>query len=346
MTKPKRNISVKGCPNADRWMQKHPDAARNLRRIIKLMDGCYEGDYQGYINRDTNFVEYRFDPVEGERDFKHVQLFGRQKHVVIRFSGFAKRPRKGPGISKTLKGTHGNDYSALEFSVAANTSLDELEAFLRTTTTFSRNWTAPPSRGPAERGSHKAPPNLGKRTPRESIDRAEQKAAEELAGPIESEEDARERELRAVFLRRGQAKFRKALLNAYERRCAVTGCTTEDVLEAAHIIAYKGNSTNRCDNGLLLRADIHTLFDLGLLWINREMKVEIANALQQTEYGKLQGKVMCLPTDTALQPHPKHLERHAQIASELREATRRRSDHNRSRPIQGVTGVRTVGNEV
>ncbi|QIM73510.1 HNH endonuclease [Bordetella trematum] len=152
--------------------------------------------------------------------------------------------------------------------------------------------------------------------------------------------------MRAVFLRRGQAKFRKALLNAYERRCAVTGCTTEDVLEAAHIIAYKGNSTNRCDNGLLLRADIHTLFDLGLLWINREMKVEIANALQQTEYGKLQGKVMCLPTDTALQPHPKHLERHAQIASELREATRRRSDHNRSRPIQGVTGVRTVGNEV
>ncbi|WMD20193.1 hypothetical protein RAS12_26890 [Achromobacter seleniivolatilans] len=94
------------------------------------------------------------------------------------------------------------------------------------------------------------------------------------------------------------------------------------------------------------RLDIYTLFDLCLLWINREMKVEIASALQHTEYGKLQGKMMCLPTDTALQPHPKHLERHAQIASELREATRRRSDRNRSRPIKGVTGVRTVGNEV
>ena len=309
------------------------------------MDGRYKGDYQGYINRDANFVEYRFDPIEGERDFKHVQLFARQKHVVIRSSGFAKRARKGPGIGKTLKDAHGNVYSALEFSVAANTSLDELEAFLRTTTTFSRNWTAPPSRGPAARGSHRAPPNLGKRTPRESIDRAEQEAAEELTRPIESEEDARERELRTVFLRRGQAKFRKALLDAYDRRCAVTGCSVDDVLEAAHIVPYRGNNTHRCDNGLLLRADIHTLFDLGLLWINREMKVEIANALQHTDYGKLQGTVICLPRDIALQPHPKHLERHAQIASELREATRGRSDCNRSRAIKGSPSVRTLGNE-
>jgi len=152
------------------------------------------------------------------------------------------------------------------------------------------------------------------------MDRAKQHAANELAEAISSEEDARERELRAVFLRRGQGKFRKALLNAYERRCAVTGCTMEDVLEAAHIIPYKGDDTNRCDSGLLLRADIHTLFDLGLLWINRKMKVEIANVLQHTEYGTLQGKAMCLPVDTALRPHPKHLKHHAQIASELRAA--------------------------
>jgi len=323
MARPKRNKNVKACPNADEWMRKHPDAARNLRRIIKLMDGRYEGGYQGYINRATNFVEYRFDPIEGEHHFQHVQLFARQKHVVVRFTVFAKRTRKGPGISKTLKNAHGNDYYAREFPVAADTSLDELEEFLCTTATFSRDRTVPRSRGSAGRGSHKAAPtSIGKRTPREAIDRAEQVAAKELAEPITSEDDARERELRAVFLRRGQGTFRKALLNAYEKRCAVTGSAMEEVLEAAHIIPYKGDHTNQCNNGLLLRADIHTLFDLGLLWVNREMKVEVANALQRTEYGKLHGKGLRLPTDKASRPHPTHLERHAQIASELREARR------------------------
>jgi hypothetical protein len=314
---------VKACPNADRWIRKHPDAARNLGRIIKLMNGCYEGGYQGYINRATNFVEYRFDPIEEERHFQHVQLFARQKHVVVRFTVFAKRTGKGLGISKTLKNAHGHDYYVLEFHVAADTSLDALEAFLSTTATFSRDRTAPPSRGSAGRRPYKAAPtSLGQPTPRDAIDRAELVAAKELAEPITSEGDARERELRAVFLRRGQGTFRRALLNAYEKRCAVTGCAMEEILEAAHIIPYKGDETNRCDNGLLLRADIHTLFDLGLLWINPEMKIEIANALQRTEYGKLHGKRLRLPTDTASRPHPKHLERHAQIASELREAGR------------------------
>lgn len=323
MARPKRSKNVKACPNADRWMQGHPDAARNLRRIIKLMDGRYEGGYQGYINRDTNFVEYRFDPIEGERHFQHVQLFARQKHVVVRFTLFTKRARKGPGISKTLKNAHGNDYYALEFPVAVDTSLDELEAFLRTTATFSRGGTVHPSSGSAGRLSHKtASTSLGKRAPRGAIDRAERVAAEELAEPILSEDDARERELRAVFLRRGQATFRRALLNAYEKRCAITGCAMEEVLEAAHIIPYRGGDTNRCDNGLLLRADIHTLFDLGLLWVNREMKVEVADTLQRTEYGKLHGKALHLPTETASQPHCGHLERHAQMARQLREGGR------------------------
>lgn len=322
MAKPKRNKNVKACPNADRWMRNNPDAARNLRRIIKFMDGRYEGSNQGYINRDTNFVEYRFDPIEGEHHFQHVRLFARQKHVVVRFTVFAKRTRKGPGISKTLKDALGNAYSALDFSVAADTSLDELEAFLRTTATFSRDLTAPPSRGPARRRAHKASTSLSKRTPQEAIDRAEEAAAQELNEPITFENDARERELRAAFLRRGQRAFRKTLLDAYEKRCAITGCAMEDVLEAAHIIPYMGDDTNRCDNGLLLRADIHTLFDLGLLWVNREMKVEVASALRRTEYGKLRGKGLRLPTNAASRPHPEHLERHAQIASELREVRR------------------------
>ena len=68
--------------------------------------------------------------------------------------------------------------------------------------------------------------------------------------------------------RRGQSVFRKQLLAAYNGQCAITRCDVEDVLEAAHIISYKGEETNHIGNGLLLRADIHTLFDLGLLAVD------------------------------------------------------------------------------
>lgn len=71
--------------------------------------------------------------------------------------------------------------------------------------------------------------------------------------------------MRAIAVRRGGAKFRQALLTAFGGECCVTGCTLEAVLEAAHICAYDGKETNHPTNGLLLRADIHTLFDLG--WI-------------------------------------------------------------------------------
>ena len=111
------------------------------------------------------------------------------------------------------------------------------------------------------------------------------------------------------------------MLDAYEKRCAITGCAMEDVLEAAHIIPYMGDDTNRCDNGLLLRATF-TLSSISASCGSIEMKVEVASALRRTEYGKLRGKGLRLPTNAASRPHPEHLERHAQIASELREVRR------------------------
>ena len=100
--------------------------------------------------------------------------------------------------------------------------------------------------------------------------------------------DARDRVLREVVRRRGQAKFRQALLAAYERRCAITGCRVVPLLEAAHITPYLGIETNSISNGLLLRADIHTLWDLGLIavnvatltvWVNPEVDDPIYQAL-------------------------------------------------------------------
>ena len=84
----------------------------------------------------------------------------------------------------------------------------------------------------------------------------------------ESMEDARRRIEATIVLRQGQGAFRDSLLEAYGCRCAISGCDVPEALEAAHIIPYKGEHTNVVVNGLLLRADLHTLFDLGLIAID------------------------------------------------------------------------------
>jgi hypothetical protein len=69
---------------------------------------------------------------------------------------------------------------------------------------------------------------------------AERQLEEENAFDATGMEDARERVLSSIVRRRGQSRFRDRLLAAYHGRCAVTGCEVEAVLEAAHIIPYRG----------------------------------------------------------------------------------------------------------
>ncbi len=116
-------------------------------------------------------------------------------------------------------------------------------------------------------------------------------------------EDARRKTLTATVLRQGQPAFRRSLLDAYERRCAVSDCETVQVLEAAHIVPYLGPNTNHVTNGLLLRADIHTLFDAGLITINQvKSTLIISPVLKDSSYGDLHGKPIRLPTDVAKRP--------------------------------------------
>ncbi|MDR0212048.1 MAG: HNH endonuclease [Pseudomonas putida] len=115
--------------------------------------------------------------------------------------------------------------------------------------------------------------------------------------------DARTRTLASIVRRRGQPQFRKQLLKAYKGRCAMTGCTLPQVLEAAHIHPYLGDETNVVTNGLLLRADVHTLFDLGLLWVNpSDMRIGVADALKQSEYVSLEGQPLYLPENEPDRP--------------------------------------------
>jgi len=115
--------------------------------------------------------------------------------------------------------------------------------------------------------------------------------------------DERERAMRAICIRRGQPAFRAALLAAYGGRCAITDCDIEDALEAAHISPYSGLSSDHVCNGLLLRADIHTLFDCGLLAFDpKTRQVVLADRLRGSDYAHLAGQVLREPSDPAHRP--------------------------------------------
>lgn len=113
----------------------------------------------------------------------------------------------------------------------------------------------------------------------------------------ETVEDERDRVLASVVQRQGQREFRRLLLQAYGNKCAITDCGVVDVLEAAHIYRYMGRETNIAANGLLLRADVHTLFDLRLISIDpTAMRVCVAPTLAGSEYWALSGKPFTGPS--------------------------------------------------
>lgn len=113
----------------------------------------------------------------------------------------------------------------------------------------------------------------------------------------------------AIRQRRGQLKFRARLLHAYESRCAVTGCDAIPALEAAHIVPFAEEQEYGVDAGILLRCDIHTLFDLKLLSVDpNSLIVRVSHLLRA--YQEYDGKPLALPSDQAMRPDPARLARH------------------------------------
>jgi predicted restriction endonuclease len=126
-----------------------------------------------------------------------------------------------------------------------------------------------------------------------------------------SEIDGRRRALAAIVRRQGQPEFRKRLIQLYSGRCAISGCDAIQTLEAAHIVPYNGPGTNHPANGLLLRADLHVLFDLGLIAVDPStFTVILKNELRNTSYADLEGRRLSLPSDLKLQPSSGALARH------------------------------------
>ncbi len=116
----------------------------------------------------------------------------------------------------------------------------------------------------------------------------------ELDEPEDS--DTRERVDRSIKIRRGQQAFRTDLRNRYGDICMISGCTLLDLLEAAHIKPYRGKNDNDEKNGLLLRADLHTLFDLNLIGIEPDtLTINIHPRARSAGYDQFGGEKLRCP---------------------------------------------------
>ena len=116
----------------------------------------------------------------------------------------------------------------------------------------------------------------------------------------------------------GQGSFRVLVTNAYGKRCAMTGEKTLPVLEAAHIRAYSESGPHMTSNGLLLRADLHRLFDRHYITITPKLKIEVSKRIHEEyangkDYYKLHGKDLAvLPNHPNDLPSQQYIEWHNQ----------------------------------
>lgn len=95
----------------------------------------------------------------------------------------------------------------------------------------------------------------------------------------------------ASVVRPGQASFREGLLARYGGQCCISGCNIAALVEAAHIIPYRGDQSDDVSNGLLLRVDMHRLFDAHLVSINPEsLEVQVASVIEDPAYRAYHGK--------------------------------------------------------
>lgn len=112
---------------------------------------------------------------------------------------------------------------------------------------------------------------------------------------------------RLVRQRAGQQAFKGLVLASYDRQCAITGNHIQPTLEAAHIRPVSDHGQNLVSNGLLLRSDVHTLFDLGYLGLNLRDELQVSPRLRSDwgngkEFYDLQGRPIRVPRNRADQP--------------------------------------------
>lgn len=116
--------------------------------------------------------------------------------------------------------------------------------------------------------------------------------------------------------RLGQGAFRVLVTDAYDRRCTMTGERTLPVLESAHIKPYALSGPHNVNNGLLLRSDLHKLFDLGYVTVTSDFRIEVSKRIKEEyengrDYYALQGRsLVSLPKDQSYRPSREYIDWH------------------------------------
>lgn len=120
-----------------------------------------------------------------------------------------------------------------------------------------------------------------------------------------------------ILPRLGQGLFRVLLTDVYGRRCAMTGERTLPVLEAAHIKPYSVVKRHHLSNGLLLRSDLHTLFDQGYVTVDpSDQRIVVSKRIKEEfdngrEYYRLEGQRLREPDEVWAKPLAENLDFHA-----------------------------------
>ncbi len=97
----------------------------------------------------------------------------------------------------------------------------------------------------------------------------------------------------AILARRGQRRLRYALLQAYGNHCAITGACPKDLLEVAYIAPFPKGDVNSVENAMLLRSDLHTLWDLNLIGVDpQDLSIHLAKRLRGSTYENLCGRTI------------------------------------------------------
>ncbi len=127
------------------------------------------------------------------------------------------------------------------------------------------------------------------------------------AGPGMSDRQARFGEPTLIKPRLGQGAFRMSVTDAYGRSCAVSGGRVLPALDAAHIRSYALGGSHEVSNGLLLRRDIHSVFDAGYVTVDQGLRFVVSDRVRTdfnngNEYRKLHGSKLTLPNSSADHP--------------------------------------------
>jgi putative restriction endonuclease len=110
-----------------------------------------------------------------------------------------------------------------------------------------------------------------------------------------------------VLPRLGQGSFRVIVADSYSRQCALSSSHILHILEAAHIRPYASGGTHSPTNGILLRQDVHTLFDRGYITVTPESRIEVSKRIKEefnngVEYYAMHGKQIHLPQIEQFRP--------------------------------------------